>query len=470
MRAMVSPANEGNPYLAGPCAPVTAETEGRPLGVTGKIPKDLAGSFVRNGSNPRFDPKGRYHWFDGDGMLHAVRFEDGEAFYRNRWVRTPAFLREEQEGGPLWSGIMESTANNPTPFKDTSNTDVMVFGDKLLTSWWLCGTPYEVDPRTLATLGPAPFAAKPRFAMSAHGKADPRTGELFFFSYGMRPPFMQYGVVSPQGELVHHTPIELAGARLPHDMAITERHAVLMDLPMIFEPEALKQGRWVTTFRKDMPARFGVIPRRGAGTEVRWFEGSPCYIYHVVNSWEEGDTIVMVACKVDDPIPGVDPRDGRWGRMMANLRVTAHLARWRFDLRTGKTTEEKMDGRNAEFPRGNDGWTGYRSRHGYCVSIAPERSLAFDGLYKYDLETGACLEHRFGPGRWGSEPAFAPRVGATGEDDGYVLSFVHDDSKGRSELLVLDARDFSGEPVARIDLPTRVPLGFHGCWAPARGA
>ena len=175
-------------------------------------------------------------------MVHAVHIADGQATYRNRWVRTDGFEREREAGAPLWKGIIEPPAENPPgePEKDTANTDVVFHNEKLLALWYRAGKPYALDPVTLETLGAEDFGGTLRCEVSAHAKADERTGELMFFDYGMKPPYMRYGVVSPEGVVRHFVGIDLPGPRLPHDMAITERHSILMDLPLYNDPEAAR--------------------------------------------------------------------------------------------------------------------------------------------------------------------------------------------------------------------------------------
>ena len=460
-----------NPYLAGVYAPVDVEVDGDDLEVIGSIPTDLDGVFVRNGPNPRFAPDGRYHWFDGDGMLHAVRFGSGKASYRNRWIGTDAFSRDVASGRPLWTGVIEPVAGNPSdmPLKDTANTDVVAFRGSLLATWYLSGRPYAVDPVSLATTGAEDFGATLPCRMSAHAKVDESTGELLFFDYGPVRPWMRYGVIGADGRLAHLVDIDLPGPRLPHDMAITASHAVLMDLPLVNDRQAARAGRHKIVFDRSLPARFGVIPRRGAGSDVRWFEAEPCYIYHVVNSWEEGGEIVLDVCRVSKPEPAGS--GGTLDRMLSYLRLDAQLHRYRFDLASGKTVEESLDDDNTEFPSVPTAMVGRPSRFAYNVHISAESTLLFDGIVKYDTVTGASSRHAFGPGRWGSEAPFAPRAGAAGasEDDGYLVSFVHDSAENRSEVVVLAAADIAAGPVARVLLPQRVPIGFHATWVKGDG-
>ncbi|MET0190861.1 MAG: carotenoid oxygenase family protein [Pseudonocardia sediminis] len=467
--------DEPNPYLLGVFAPVRDEITADDLEVIGEIPRDLNGVYLRNGPNPRFDVTGRYHWFDGDGMVHAISFENGTARYRNRYVRTRGLSREEAAGHPLWTGMVESPAGNPVgtarglPYKDTANTDLTFHRGRVLATWYLCGEPVSMDPLSLRTLGAETFLDTLHGDVMAHPKLDERTGDLMWFDYGARDPLLRYGVVGPSGAIEHEVPIELPGPRMPHDMAITENHSVLMDLPLVADPEAARKGRHKLFFDRSMPARFGVIPRRGASAQIRWFDAEPCYIYHVVGAWEERsaaghDTVVLDVCRVTRPEPR-PTRPGPIGKLLGYLRLDARLHRYVFDLQTGTTTETQLDDANTEFPsidtraQGGDGY-----RHSYGVHIADHETVRFSGLLRRDRVTGERQDHFFGPGRFGSEAPFAPRDGSTGDDDGYLVSFVTDERDGRSEVEILDASDLTAGPVARVRLPQRVPLGFHATW------
>ena len=467
--AILDESGESNPYLLGVYAPVQDEITADELTVIGQIPTDLNGVYLRNGPNARFPMQGRYHWFDGDGMVHAMHFENGRAHYRNRYVRTRAFEAESAAGRSLWTGVMENPKNNPfgnergLPFKDSSNTDVIFHRGKVLTSWYLCGTPYSMDPLSLETLGADTFLNTLNGDFMAHPKVDERTGELFWFDYGPTAPYMRYGVVGAEGTVEHTVELEIPGARLPHDMAITQNYAILMDLPLYQDLDAARLGRYKLTFNRELPSRFGVIPRRGQAHEIRWFEAKPCYIYHVVNSWEEGDEIIMDVCRVSRPTPAGGGT--ALARMIAYLKLDARMYRYRFNLRTGSTSEEYVDAdQNTEFPSIDGRSMGYPTRYAYNVSVADADTNLFDGIVRYDNVTGAKESYTYGPGVYGSEAPFAPRDGSTGEDDGYLVTFVTDEREGRSEVQILDASRISDGPIARVLLPQRVPLGFHATW------
>lgn len=464
---MITQTRTENPYLAGKYAPVYDEIAVDDLKVIGEIPRDLNGVYVRNGPNPRYQPRGRYHWFDGDGMLHAVHFENGKASYRNRWIRTEAFQRESDARDSLWTGVLENPAKNPSDMriKDTANTDIVFHNNHLIALWYLSGKPYQVDARTLETLGVEDFGGllPARTRLSAHAKVDMQTGEMMFFDYAPRPPFMWYGVAASDGKLSHFVPIELPGARMPHDMAITEHYSILMDLPLFADPDAAKAGRYKARFFREMPSRFGVIARHGAGDTVKWFDAAPCYIYHSVNAWEEGEEIVMLACRVDTPEPPAEIT-GDLNRMLAYLRLDAHLYEWRFNLKTGQTRERSLDDENTEFPTINNWRLGCETRFAYNVHLNSERTLLFDGLTRYDLQGKRSDTYWFGEGRYGSEAPLAPRPHAASEDDGYIVSYVHDERENQTEVVILDAANVTAGPIGRVLIPQRVPLGFHACW------
>ncbi|MFI6870211.1 carotenoid oxygenase family protein [Nocardia sp. NPDC050406] len=466
---LIAPAAEAlaNPYLEGPYAPTGQEVTATDLPVlAGELPRDLDGVYVRNGPNPQFAPLGRYHWFDGDGMLHAVHFEHGRATYRNRFIRTREFEAERAAGTALWRGVIEPWDDNPAGDRrerDSANTDVVFHHGNLLALWYRAGKPYALDPVSLETKGVDEFGGTLPGEVSAHAKVDERTEEFVFFDYGIHSPYLRYGVADASGTVTHYTGIELPGPRLPHDMAITENYSILMDLPLYNDPRAAAAGRFKLFFDRELPSRFAVLPRRGDGSRARWFEAKPGYIYHSVNAWEEGDEIVMVACRVSRPSPASD-RTHPLAQLLAYLRPEATLYRYRFNLRTGTTVEEALDDVNTEFPAIDQGRTGHRGRWSYQMRLSVDRTMLFDAVMKYDVLTGAKQTQPFGAGIFGSELAVVPRPNAAAEDDAWLTMFAHNSHTGLGEVWIFDAADLAAGPVCRLGLPVRVPLGFHATW------
>ena len=467
-----------HPYLTGPFTPNLVEVNATDMESIGKIPADIDGVYLRNTQNQIHRPLGRFHPFDSDGMLHMMHFADGRAEYRNRAVRTTGFEAERAAGRSLWAGLMEPPAKSRPGWgahgfiKDSSSTDVVVHAGRALTTYYQCGEAYRLSPTTLEQFGPETWGGSyPRDGVSAHCKVDEHTGELLFFNYSKLAPYMHYGVVSADNRLTHYVPVPLPGPRLPHDMAYTERYSILTDFPLFWDPEMLKRNLHVVRFHPDMKSRFAVIPRYGKTADVRWFEADPTFVLHFLNAYEEGDEIVLDGYFEEAPMP-TSPPDApeMYKRMMVYLDTHAmkpHLHRWRFNLKTGATREEKLDGRVLEFGMFNQQYAGRPYRYAYSTTAKPGWFL-FTGLVKHDLAAATSEAILFGDELYGSESPFAPRVNARDEDDGYLVSFITDMKNDRSECWLIDAKRFTDGPVCRIILPHRIASGTHSTWAPGR--
>lgn len=445
---------ETNPYLLGNFAPVSTEIQAENLKVIGEIPTELRGMFVRNGPNPQFPPIGQYHWFHGDGMLHSVRLEKGQASYHNRYIHTFGFKKEQEAGQAIWSGLFEG--------KNTANTALVWHGDKFLA---LCegGEPHQIQLPSLDTLGPVNFDGKLTSAFTAHPKVDPVTGEMLFFGYSlMQQPFLQYGIVSPEGELVKLIPIELPVGVMMHDFAITEHYTIFLDFPFTFRPERMAEGQPIFLFEAETPSRFGILPRHGESSDIRWFESPSCYSFHTLNAYESGDEIVLIACRMElTNALGITQENSN------SAGNTPYLYEWRFNLQTGAVQERSLGDLACEFPRINEKYLGRKNCYGYAGKSKLGEMPLFDGLLKYDLETGKIEIHAFEPHCYGGEAVFVPHPQANSEDHGWLLTFVYHEASDQSELIVLDAQNFTQPAIARIIMPQRVPYGFHGAWVAA---
>ena len=456
------------PALDGNNAPVRSEDFFENMPVIGTVPKDLNGLYVRNGPNAFYQPEWRYHAYDGDGMVHAIRFENGKVTYRNRWIQTKALTEEQAAGHALWKGLKEPIREDrqDEPLKNTANTDVKYHAGRLIAMWYRSGMPYALDPMSLETVGTADFEGA--FAkISAHSRPDEHTGELLFFDYSLTAPYMEYGVIGPDRKLKHKIEIPLPGPRLPHDMAVTEHYTILHDFPLWPDEEALKANRYKIRFHADQPSRFAVVPRYGEQKDIRWFEAKPGYMLHVVNAWEEGHEIVMVGTPYRLHKTAGGELDSRRLEHTINQRQRDFmLYEWRFDLQSGETRERVIDDvLNSEFPVINGQYQGRKNRFSYNI-IFPQggrEEPRFPGLVKYDLETGGYVAYSAGPHYFYNEPGFAPRDNAQTEDDGYLVMPVWNPVDERSEIQVFDCKGarLAEGPVARILLPRRIPHGFH---------
>ncbi|MFF4574908.1 carotenoid oxygenase family protein [Streptomyces sp. NPDC001410] len=425
-------------HLSGNYAPVTEELTAHDLPVTGTIPPELAGWYLRNGPNPADAASG--HWFFGDGMVHGVRLDGGRAVsYRNRWVRTTRFtdrarMYDDQGRRDLTSG--------------PANTHVVRHAGRTL-ALVETALPYELTC-DLDTKGPYDFDGRLGTAMTAHPKTCPVTGELHFFGYGMvESTHLTYHRADAAGELVISRPVEVPGPTMLHDFALTAEHVVFMDLPVVFDVElALTGGTMPYRWDDGYGARLGVLRRDDPYGEVRWFTVDPCYVFHSLNAYDAPDgTIVLHVMRYPEMYRRT--ADG------STAPQRAVLWKWTVDPVRGTVHEEQVDDRPGEFPRVDDRLTGLDSPYGHVTCGS--------SLVRYDLTTGSATAHDFGPGRTPGEAAFAPADDRPG-GPGWLMTYVHDAGTDRSDLVVLDADDLAGPPVATVHLPTRVPFGFHGNW------
>jgi carotenoid cleavage oxygenase len=445
-----------NPYLQGNFAPVLQEVTATELTVTGQVPEALCGRYLRNGPNPVSAPEpATYHWFTGDGMVHGIRLRDGRAeWYRNRWVRSAEVARalgEEPPPGPVHAGM-----------DFAPNTNVIGHAGRTFAIVEAGARPYELSDE-LQTIGPCDFGGTLDGGYTAHPKRDPLTGELYAVSY-----FYGWGddvevtVLDAQARVRTSRRVAMGGPVSVHDAAITQRHVALLDLPVTFSMEAAASGatfpyRWQEGYH----ARVGLLPRDGASTDVVWHDVEPCYVFHPLNAFDDpgGDGIVLDVVR--------HPSMFRtWTLGPAEGSTT--LERWHLDGHGSPVKEERLDDRGQEFPRVDERRVGLPHRYGYAVAVG--RSDDIPGtesvLLRHDLERGTSDARSFGRGASLGEAVFVPRSDDGGESDGWLLMLVHSADTGTSALHILDADDIEGEAQAVVELPQRVPAGFHGNWVP----
>jgi carotenoid cleavage dioxygenase len=327
--------------------------------------------------------------------------------------------------------------------------------------------PTELDPVTLATRGEYDFDGRLSGPMTAHPKMDPETGEMLFFGYSPFPPYLQYHVADRTGRLVRSEPIDLAWPTMMHDFAITRDHVVFMLCPLVFSFENVQERGGAFTWEPERGTRLGVMARNGTSADVRWFDTDPCYVFHPMNAYDDGSTIVVDVARYDR-LGFMAPkaaRDPGWREADA-----ARLQRWRIDLAKGGVRLEPLDDTSGEFPRVDERRVGRPHRFGYMAVTGPEqrdeRLPRWTAIRRYDLARGTWETRTFGAENGVSEPVFVPRRPDAAEDDGWVLCLAYDAARNASDFYVLHARDLAGEPVAVVRIPHRIPYGFHGNWVP----
>ncbi|AKN18184.1 dioxygenase [Mycobacterium haemophilum DSM 44634] len=492
-----------NPYLDGFLAPVSTEVTATDLQVTGRIPGHLDGRYLRNGPNPaaEVDPAS-YHWFTGDGMVHGVALRDGKAcWYRNRWVRSPAVCATLGERLP---GRLDPRAGM---LGLGANTNVLAHGGKTLALVEGGVANYELTA-DLDTVGTCDFDGTLAGGYTAHPHRDPRTGELHAVSYSFaRGRTVQYSVIDIHGRARRTVDIGVSGSPMMHDFSLTDKYVVIYDLPVTFDPVPVLRAAvpsWLQlparlvmqsvigrvripspiaalvnrdtrravglpyAWNPDYPARIGVMPREGRGSNagkdaIRWFDIEPCYVYHPLNAYSEARAGAEVLVLDVVRYPRMFDRDRRGpGESLPTLD------RWTINLTTGAVGTECRDDRSQEFPRINENLTGGRHRFGYTVGVdggfvAADQMSTF--LYKHDYASGSREVAVLDPDLLIGEMSFVPNPGAAAEDDGVLMGLGQHRGRDESQLLLLDAQTL--ESVATVHLPQRIPMGFHGNWAPS---
>ncbi len=446
-----------NLYLQANYAPVTKEVTATDLAVIGELPKELSGRYLRNGPNPAqaVDPN-THHWFLGDGMVHGIRLSEGRAkWYRNRYVGSSsiAALRGQPNiGGPNWNDSMGGPNTNVGGFAGTTWATVEAGGVPVELS-------YELE-----TVGRNDFFGTLPGAFTAHPKVDPKTGEMHAIVYAWAEwmDHVQYVVVGADGRVSKTVDIPLPGMPMIHDMSLTQRYAVIYDQPVTVDLDlALTGSQFPFRWDPDYGNRLGLFPRNGEAVDIIWVDMPLCYSFHPLNAYDDSAGNVVIDLCVYDAMFDKDVQgpfgDGGLGR----------LERWVINPSARTSSISVIDDAANEFPRHRGSLTTLPYQFGYCASPSEGFEAGWPTL-KHDLNTGKKWVFDHGPGRAAGEPVFVARDGGTAEDDGWLVTFVHDLGADTAEFVVMDAADFTRPYVAQVPLPQRVPFGFHGNWVSDR--
>lgn len=444
-----------NPYLSGPNTPMDREVTLQQPRVSGTIPPQLDGCYARIGPNPvaKVNPA-KHHWFTGDGMVHGVRLQGGQAlWYRNRWVRSTSVSQ----------ALGEAPKPGPRKRSDTVNTNVLRIAGQ---PWALVeagGNPVRLDGQ-LDTVAHDPFGGSLKGSFSAHPHLDNTTGLQHAVCYdSLEPNTLRHVVVGPDGVVQREEPIAVQHGPSVHDCMITERYVLVLDLPVTFSmPRYLAGYNFPYAWNPEHRARVGVLGKTAPGSSIVWCDVDPCYVFHPSNAFETADgriTLDVVAHPTMFEHSRVGPS-----------AEGAKFERWTIDPVAGKVSRQVVDVQPQEFPRPDERFIGRPYRHAWAVQLTPDDQGDFipgQQLIHHDLQAGTRQVHDFGPGRLVSEFVFVPRADDAPEGDGWLMGYVVDATRQTSEFVILDTQAFGGEPVAVVEIPHAIPLGFHGNWMPA---
>lgn len=452
-RNRMDPPAKPHPYLSGIHEPMAEELTLDDLRVTGSIPAELDGRYIRIGPNPAAPPNpASYHWFTGDGMVHGVRIKGGNAeWYRNRWIRSKAV--EAANTLPAAPGPRNGA-------RDTVNTNVLGHAGE---TWALVeagGYPVRID-ENLETIAYDPFGGTLKGSLSAHPHLDPLTGEMHAVCYdATMPNIIRHVVVDKLGKVRREEPIAVEHGPSIHDCMITKSYVIILDLPVTFSMKLLIAGyafpyRW----NPDHRARVGLLPREGKSGDIIWCDVSPCYVFHPCNGFETDDgKVILDVCAHDTMF--AESTQGPDSKIVP-------FERWTIDPVAHAVDRVIIDASSQEFPRPNEERIGQPYRFAYTMGLPDGFDAASPNqskLFKHDLETGNRQVHEFGAGRIPGEFVFIPKTKATVEDDGWLMGYVVNMHDETTDFVILDALTFEAAPQAVVHIPHRIPPGFHGNW------
>jgi carotenoid cleavage dioxygenase-like enzyme len=436
------------------------------LKVVGEIPKELNGTLYRNGPNPQFHVPDA-HWFSGDGMLHAFVLENGKATYRNRWIRTPKWLAERAAGHALFTGPGGSFPGPPksAPDSGTANTNIICHAGRLL-ALQEQHLPMEIKPDTLDMLGYCDYDKSITGPFTAHPKIDPITGEMIFFGYSFGALFSAtttYGAISASGVVTRFEQFEAPYPSMIHDFIVTQNYVLFPILPLTGSLDRVKSGKPPYCWEPVKGSYIGLMRRDSTTKNIKWYRAEACYVFHVMNAWEEGNSLVANVMQSEQaPFPNAD------GTPQNHDRSDSRLCRWEFDLTAATDTFKRtyIDEIFGEFPRIDDRMAGLANLTGWIACQNPSYPVtgAYNGLASYEIKSGKRTTWYLPEWDGTSEPVFVPRSKDAAEGDGWLLTVFWRPNEGRSELAVFNASAIDQGPLATVELPFRVPYGFHGNW------
>ncbi|MBI4782734.1 MAG: carotenoid oxygenase family protein [Oscillatoriophycideae cyanobacterium NC_groundwater_1537_Pr4_S-0.65um_50_18] len=450
--------------------------------VEGQIPAELSGTLFRNGPG-LLDIKGQpfHHPFDGDGMVCAFTFAEGRVHFRNRFVRTQAFVEEQQAGKILYRGVFGTQkpggwlANAfDLKLKNIANTNILYWGSKLL-ALWEAAEPHRLDPATLETIGLDDLdgVLQTGSAFAAHPRIDPGDdGEPRLVNFAVKPGLSTSITLyefSPSGKLEQQQTHSVPGFAFMHDFAITPNYSIFFQAPMSFNPVPFLLGMrgagQCLKIQPNKPTQVIIIPRQGT-EPVRMIPVDAGFVFHHANAFEQdGSLYVDSICYAD--FPTIDPTQDYREVKFTDL-APGQLWRFRFDLETKTVERQLVEGRCCEFPVVHPDRVGRPYRYVYMgAADAAEGNAPLQAVLKIDVSTGDRQIWSAAPHGFAGEPIFVPRPNGVAEDDGWLLTLIFNGELERSQLIIHDAHDIR-QPLAKLSLKHHVPYGLHGSFTPER--
>jgi len=443
--------------------------------VRGRIPLELEGTLYRNGPG-RFELGGarKRHLLDGDGMIQAFDFAQGRVRYRNRFVRTRKYQAEQDAGRfvmPTWTtrapgGMVRNVGNK---IRSQAGVTVTLKNDCLY-AFDEVGLPYGLDPDTLETWGERQVGpAGMHIDYKAHTKTDGRSGQwlLLGVEHGPRT-WLDLVVRDRYGRQLSHQRVASPRPSYIHDWFFTERHVVILLHPVELSLPRFLSGLASFTdslqWRPQKGNMVVVLDRAGAGSPV-FLETDACFMWHSLNAFELGDSIVadFVGYSAPDHFLGEKAAfrmimEGRSG-LEQNKGM---LRRYIINMPRKCLAQDSLSEENHEFPMVDPDVAGYRHRFGHFTT-APGATVFHNGLARVDMDNGRREAIFVDDAAHLGEPVFV-RDPLSAAEQGWLLTLGLDALTGRSFLAIFRSDRLSDGPFARVLLTHSTPLSFHGYW------
>jgi len=438
--------------------------------VEGEIPPELEGAYYRTGGDRQYPTLEEDIILNGDGLASMFRFENGHVSFRSRFVQTERFKREREARRRLYGHYRnkhtDDEAVSNLPERDNTGNTYAFNHHGELYMLREDSRPYRLDPETLETIEVGRFGALGSTALTAHPKIDPKTGEWWsygVFARGEPTTDASLHVFDSTGRLVREEWFHTPYPGLSHDWGVTREHLVFPIMPLTADDKRLRAGGQYYQYDADLPSAWGIMPRNGSASQMRWFSIPGIVMGHVMNAYTEGNCVIL-----DTPVsPGncFSFFKDKHGNLPSLPETTTQLTRIVFDLAKSDAEAVSLHPVNGAFgdmPRIDDRYAMEKYRVGYFAW----RDMPQMGVGQIDWETGELKLHEL-QGAAAQEPLFVPRSADAPEGDGFVLSVVDRFAEKRTDLLILDGNDISRPPIATVKLPFAMPMAFHGSWMTA---
>jgi all-trans-8'-apo-beta-carotenal 15,15'-oxygenase len=439
----------------------------------GTIPLELQGTLFRNGVG-RLDVNGQKigHPFDGDGMVCAITFKQGRAHFKNRYVHTEGYLKEQAAGKILYRGFGTQKPGGwlanifDTNFKNAANTNVIYWGGKLW-AMWEGGHPHQLVPETLETIGEDNLDGllEPNQPFSAH----PKSIDDVFINFGVKGIASQILTIfelDDLGRKLKDYSHPLTGFAFLHDMLVTDNYCIFMQHP--FEVKGLpfllgfKTIEQCFDFNPSQPTKILVISRHG-NHNLEVLETDSFFGFHHGNAWEKDGKIYLESI-CSHAFPQKQQAELDFENIDFDTFPKGELWEFELDLAQGTVSRRKVQERGCEFPVVHPRWVGKENRYLYMgVCDNPVGNGPLQAILKLDKNTGQEQLWSPAPRGFAGEPIFVPSPNGIAEDDGWVISLVYDAATHRSYVVILDAQNLD-QVIAKLYLRHHVPHGFHGNW------